>query len=117
MASRSARAVAAAKEGEKELKRRTKDNRISVGRAAQIRGLVTKHFGELSKLTLASVEIDTDDEATPAEPAYGEVDLHLTAADGTALKIGVDDIIQINGTWKFKGRLEDDLNIKMAEIE
>ena len=109
--------IDSAKEGERELKRRTKDNTVTTARAAQMRDIISKRFGELAMLTLTSVEIDEEETATPAQPAYDGIEIRLRTADGTALKIGIDDLIKIDGAWKFKGRLEDDLTIELPDVD
>jgi hypothetical protein len=116
-ASTSPTPIDSAKEGDRELRRRIKDNTISTARAAELRALITKHFGDVAMLALVSVELDEDDEAPAEIPAYDDVDIRFRAADGSALKIGVDSLWKINGVWKFKGRLEDDLTIELPEIK
>ena len=106
-----------AKESERELKRRVRDNTVTVARAAQLRTLLQKHFGDLNALTLETVEIEEDESLSPTMPAYDDVDLYLLGADGTRLRMGIDDLIQFEGAWKFKGRLEDNLSIELPEVE
>ncbi|MCX6854196.1 MAG: hypothetical protein NTV80_04735 [Verrucomicrobia bacterium] len=104
-----------AKETEKELKRRVKDMEYSLHRIGEVRALITKCFGDLAPLKLAELELDDDSEATEAEPAYDNVELHLTAADGTMLTLEIDDAVRIEGSWKFKGRVEDKFSIELSD--
>ncbi len=104
-----------ADEAEDEIEDRTEENEDSVQRAARFRQFVTKHFGELSALTLLSVDIDVDDEAPSERPAYDDVDIMLKTADDTELSIGADDLVKIDGVWKLVGRLDDDIKIELPE--
>jgi hypothetical protein len=103
------------KEADKERKRREKDMEYTLHRIGQIRAFITKTANDPSQLKLAELELDTDSEATEAEPAYDDVELHLTTADGTRLFFEVDDAIKIEGTWKFKGRVEDQFSIELTD--
>jgi hypothetical protein len=107
--------VNAEKEADKERKRREKDLEYTLHRMGQIRDLATKIAGDPAQLKLAELELDTDSEATEAEPAYDDVELHLTATDGTLLTFEIDDAIKIDGTWKFKGRVEDRFSIELTD--
>lgn len=104
-----------AKEREKELKKREKDMIRNKQRLDVIRELISKHFGDAVGMRLAELEVDGDDDATEAEPAFDEVELHLTTADGTRVELDVDDAIRIDGVWKFKGRVENKLSIEFAD--
>jgi len=104
-----------AREREKELKRREKDMLRNKQRIDEIRALITKHFGNLDGLKLVELEVDPDEDAVDTEAAFDEVDLHLVAADGTRLRMEVDDALRIDGVWKFKGRVEDKLSIELGE--
>lgn len=104
-----------AKEREKELKKREKDMTRNKQRIDIIRGLIAKYFGDPAGLKLVELEVDPEEDATEAEPAFDEVELHLTAADGTGLRLDVDDAIRIDGVWKFKGRVENKLGIEFAD--
>ncbi len=104
-----------AEEGEDEIKDRTNENEDTTERAARMREFLTKHFGELSALTLQSVDLDVDKDAQAGQPAYDDIDLFLRTADGTMLTIGVDDLVKIEGVWKFTGRLDDDISIKLPK--
>ncbi len=103
------------KEREKELKRREKDMLRNKQRIDEIRALITKHFGNLDGLKLVELEVDPDDDAADPEAAFDEVDIHLLAADGTKLRIELDDALRIDGVWKFKGRVEDKLCIELTD--
>jgi len=104
-----------AEEGEDEIKDRTKENKDTTERAARLRAFLTKHFGELAGLTLQSVDLDVDKDAPVEQSAYDDIDLLLRTADGTMITIDVDDLIKIEGIWKFTGRLDDDINIELPE--
>ena len=103
------------KEREKELKKREKDLLRNKLRIDEIRTLITKYFGDLAGLKLVELEVDPDEDATEAEPAFNEVDLHLLAADGTKLRIELDDALRIDGEWKLKGRIQNKLSIELTE--
>lgn len=103
------------KEADKERKRREKDMEYTLHRIGQIRTLATKIAGDPAQLKLTELELDTDSEATEAEPAYDDVELHLAAADGTEITFEIDDAIKIEGTWKFKGRVEDRFSIELTD--
>lgn len=103
------------KEREKELKKREKDMVRNKQRIDIICGLISKHFGGTAELKLVELDVDADDDATEAEPAFDEVELHLTATDGTGLRLDLDDAIRIDGVWKFKGRVENKLSIEFAD--
>ena len=102
-----------AEEGEDEIEDRREENEDTTERAARMREFLTKHFGELSALTLQSVDLDVDKDAPAELPAYDDIDLLLRTADGTLLTIDVDDLVKIEGVWKFTGRLDDDIIIKL----
>ncbi len=104
-----------AEEGEDEIEDRREENEDTTERAAQTREFLTKHFGELSALTLQSVDLDVDKDAPAERPAYDDIDLLLRAADGTMMTIDVDDLVKIEGVWKFSGRLDDDISIKLPK--
>lgn len=104
-----------AKEREKELKRREKDITRNKQRTDEIRALITKYFGDISALKFVSVEADPDEDAVDPSAALDEVDIHLLAADGTKLRIELDDALRIDGVWKFKGRIEDKLSIELSD--
>ncbi|MFN0074945.1 MAG: hypothetical protein ACKVY0_00570 [Prosthecobacter sp.] len=104
-----------AEEGEDEIKDRTNENKDTTERAARLRAFLGKHFGEVSGLTLQSVDLDVDKDAPAEQPAYDDIDLLLRTADGTMLTIDVDDLIKIEGVWKLTGRLNDDISIKLPE--
>ena len=103
------------KEREKELKRREKDMLRNKQRTDEIRSLITKHFGNLESLKFVELEVDPDEDAADHEAAFDEVDIHLLAADGTKLRIELDDALRIDGVWKFKGRVEDKLCIELTD--
>ncbi|WP_395737176.1 hypothetical protein [Prosthecobacter sp.] len=103
------------KEREKELKRREKDLVRNKQRIDEIRALITKHFGSISDLKFVSLEVDPDDENADPSAAVDNVELHLLAADGTRLRMEIDDALRIDGIWKFKGRIEDKLSIELTE--
>jgi hypothetical protein len=107
--------IDASKAQEKETKRQARNLTANLERIIQLRALITKHFGDLSQLKLVSLEIDKDDEAPATAPRYDSADIRVTASDGTQLKLGMDDIVQIEGVWKFKGRIENDLTIELPE--
>jgi hypothetical protein len=102
-----------AKEGKDEIKHRTKENEDTTERAARLRSFLSKYFGELAALKLQSVDLDVDKHAPPEQPAFDDIDLHLITADGTLLSIDVDDVVKIDGIWKFTGRLDDDISIEL----
>lgn len=104
-----------ADEGEDEIKDRREENKDTTERAARMREFLAKHFGELSALTLQSLDLDVDTDAPTEQPAYDDIDLLLRTADGTMLTIGVDDLVKIEGVWKFTGRLNDDISIKLPK--
>jgi hypothetical protein len=80
-----------------------------------MRALVAKHFGDVAQLKLDSVEIDSDEDALTEAPAYDNLDIRLLAAEGTQLKISMDDVVKLEGVWKFKGRIDDDLTIELPD--
>lgn len=116
-ASTSPKPVDAAKEQDKEVKRQTRNLEVTLARAAQMRTLVSRLFGDLNQLTLKRVEVSEDDEASPDLPRFDGVEIRLKAADGTQLKIEVDAALCVDGAWKFQGRLEDDLTIELPDVD
>ena len=106
-----------AKDGEREMKRRTKENEDTTKRAARLRQFIAKHFGELSALTLHEVDLDVDDHAPADQTAYYGVDLFVKTADGMLLCLSPDDLVKIEGSWKFKGRLDDEIKVKLPELK
>lgn len=111
----SATPIDPAKENERELRRQTKNLAITNQRATKIRELIAKHFGDPAQLTFTSAEVDLDEDAPVEAPAYDEIDIRLKAADGTALKLEIDEAIKIGDVWKFKGRLDHDLTIELPD--
>jgi hypothetical protein len=106
-----------AEEAEDEVEDRTEENEDSVERAARFRQFVSQHFGEPSALTLLAVDIDVDDEAAAERPAYDDVDFTLKAANGTEISFGVDDVVRIDGVWKFVGRLDDTVRMTLPQLK
>ncbi|MFZ4594914.1 MAG: hypothetical protein ACOYOF_11695 [Verrucomicrobiaceae bacterium] len=104
-----------AKETEREVKKQTKNMAVTLQRVAQLRALVAKYFGDVALLKLVSVEIDTDEDAPLEAPAYDELDIRLLASEGTHLKISMDNVVKLEGVWKFKGRIDDDLTIELPD--
>ena len=94
--------VDAAKQEEKEIRRQNKNLQVTLARAAQMRAVVTKHFGDLSQLKLVRVELDEDDKAPADQPQYDGVDICLLTADGTDLVIGVDDLVKSKASGSSK---------------
>ena len=103
----------AAKDYQREIKNQQRDHAVILHRAASIRAFITKNLGDLAALKLTQVELDLDDDAPADQPTYDDVDLHLTTADGTPIEISIDDAVQLNGTWKFKDRLEERIAITL----
>ena len=103
------------KEREKELKKREKDLLRNKQRIDEIRTLITKYFGNMDGLKLVEVDADPDEDAVDPEASFDGVDLHLVATDGTKLRIELDDLLRIDGVWKFKGRIEDKLSIELTD--
>jgi hypothetical protein len=104
-----------AEEREDEIKDRTKENKDTAERATRLRTFLTKHFGELSGLKLESVDLHADKDAPAEQPAYDDIDLVLRTADGILLTIDIDDLVKIEGVWKFTGRLDDAISIELPE--
>lgn len=107
----------ATKEEEKEIKKQTKNIDVSAARVGQMRALIGKHFGELGQLTLTSVELNLDEDAPAEMPRYESVRIRVRAGDGTSLELEVDDAVQIDGAWKFQGRIDDELTIELPDAD
>lgn len=105
----------ATKDYEREIRNQKRDHAVILDRASSIRTFITKNLGNLADLKLTKVEIDIDAGAPPDQLTYDDIDLHLTAADGTPLQISIDDAVQLNGTWKFKDRIEGRLSITLPD--
>lgn len=106
-----------AKEEEKEIKRQTRNLEATASRVAQMRSIISKHFGELAQVTLTRVELDVDEDAVPEKPRYSNVKIRLHSGDGTELKLEIDDAVQIDGVWKFQGRIDDEITIELPEAD
>jgi hypothetical protein len=104
-----------AKEEEKEIKRQTRNLEATASRAAQMRTVMSKHFGEIAQITLSRVELDVDEDATPEKPRYSNVKIRLRTGDGTDLKVEIDDAVKINDVWKFQGRIDDEITIELPD--
>jgi hypothetical protein len=48
-------------------------------------------------------------------PRYENVSIKVRAADGTSLELEVDDAVQIDGVWKFQGRIDDEITIELPD--
>jgi len=107
----------AAKEEEKEIKKQTKNIDVSAARVGQMRTLISKYFGDLAQLTLTGVELGLDEDAPVEMPRYNSVHIHVRAGDGTVLELEVDDVVQIDGTWKFRERFDDELTIELPDVD
>ncbi len=107
--------VDSAKEQEREVRKQTKNLSANLERINKVRALVSKHFGDRAQLKFVSVELDEDEDAPADDPAYDDAEIHLLASDATQLRISMDDIVKINGVWKFKGRIDNDLTIELPE--
>lgn len=105
------------KEKEKEIKKQTRNLQVTVARAGLVRALMSKYFGELGQLTLTSVEVSEDEDASPDTPRLDGIEIRLRTADGTNLKLEIDSALRIDGVWKFQGRLEDDFTIELPDVE
>jgi hypothetical protein len=116
-ASTSPTEVDAAKEQEREIKKQTRNLQVTVARAGLVRALMSKYFGELGQLTLTSVEVSEDEDASPDTPRFDGIEIRLRTADGTNLKLEVDSALRVDGVWKFQGRLEDDFTIELPDVE
>lgn len=106
-----------AKENERELKRQEKNMAVNHERAAMLMQLIAQHFGDIAQVKLSHLEVDPDNDAPAEQPAFDDVELHLTSADGTRLVLEIDDAQRLDGAWKFKGRLDDSLTIRLPEKE
>ncbi|MBP6785443.1 MAG: hypothetical protein KA152_16740, partial [Verrucomicrobiales bacterium] len=60
-------------------------------------------------------KFDVDPDSPSEAPVYEDLDIHLVAADGAHLKISVEKAIQIEGVWKFRGELDDDLVLDLLD--
>lgn len=109
--------INAEKEKEKEIKKQTRNLQVTVARAGLVRALMSKYFGELGQLTLTSVEVSEDEDASPDIPRFDGIEVRLRTADGTNLKLEVDSALCVEGVWKFQGRLEDDFTIELPDVE
>jgi len=103
------------KETKRETSRRNKDTATTLARAAKLRDILGKHFGDISKLELTELDLDLDEDAPADAPVYDDVELHLRTADGTHVIISVNDAVKLNGVWKFSGRLDDSLTIQLPD--
>ena len=106
-----------AKEEEKVVKRQTRNLEATAIRAGQMRALISKCFGELAQVTLNRVELDVDEDAVSEKPRYSNVKIRLRSGDGSALKLEIDDAVQIDGVWKFQGRIDDEITIELPEAD
>jgi hypothetical protein len=104
-----------AKYAERELENRAKENEDTTERVERLRRFLAKHFGPISGIKIHSVELDVDKDAPPEQPQYDDFDLLLETADGNLLSIDVDDLVKIDGVWKFAGRLDDDITIELSK--
>ncbi len=107
--------IDSAKEGRDELKRQQKNLQRTQERAATIRTLIGKYFGDIAQLKFDEVDLDEDGDSTPDVPSLDEVEFRLTTADGASIALEVDSVAQIDGVWKFRGRLEDTIKLKVPE--
>ncbi len=105
----------AEKEASRERTRREKDMITTLKRAVKLRELIGKHFGDVTQLGLMELDLDLDDDAPENLPTYDSVDLHLRAADGSHLVIELDEIMKVEGVWKFKGRLDDHVKVQLPD--
>ena len=99
----------------KEEKRQTKNQEEAVQIVGQMRAMITKYFGEVAQIKFSKVKADLDGDSPSDAPVYKDIDIHLLAADGAHLKITVEEAIQIEGVWKFKGKLDDDLVLNLPD--
>jgi hypothetical protein len=106
-----------AKEEEKEIKKQTRNLDVTAARAEQTRALISKRFGELSQLSLTVVELNVDEGAPPERPRYDNVRICVRTADGTQLELEIDDAVQIDGVWKFQGRIDDAITVKLPDVD
>ena len=103
------------KETEREEKRQIKNQAEAVKIVGQMRAMITKYFGEVAQIQFSKVKVDLDPDSPSDAPVYEDIDIHLLAADGAHLKINVEKAIQIEGVWKFKGELDDDLVLALPD--
>ena len=104
-----------AKETEREEKRQARNQADAVKIVEQMRAMITKYFGEVAQIKFSKVKADLDGDSPSDAPVYKDIDIHLLAADGAHLKITVEEAIQIEGVWKFKGKLDDDLVLNLPD--
>ena len=103
------------KETEREEKRQVKNQAEAVKIVGQMRAMITKYFGEVAQIKFSKVKMDLDPDSPSDAPVYEDIDIHLLAADGAHLKITVEKAIQIEGVWKFKGELDNDLVLALPD--
>lgn len=104
-----------AKETEREEKRQARNQADAVKIVEQMRTMITKYFGDVAQIKFSKVKFDVDPDSPSEAPIYEDLDIHLLAADGAHLKINVEKAIQIEGVWKFRGELGDDLVLDLLD--
>ena len=63
------------------------------------------------------MELDVVEDAVSEKPRYSNVKIRLRSGDGSALKLEIDDAVQIDGVWKFQGRIDDEITIELPEAD
>jgi len=104
-----------AKETEREEKRQARNQADAVKIVGQMRTIITKYFGDVAQIKFSKVKFDVDPDSPSEAPVYEDLDIHLVAADGAHVKISVEKAIQIEGVWKFRGELDDDLVLDLLD--
>lgn len=99
-----------------QLDRSVNDAANTRARASQMHTLITRHFGGPEQLKLLRVELSRGAAASSVnEATYDDVKLHFLAAGATHLMMSIDDVVKIDGVWKFRGRLKDQLTIVLPD--
>lgn len=100
---------------EQQARRRANDIATNTARMAQMRA-ASNIFGGPVVMKLMRVEVGRGGSTTANESTYDDVKLHFLAPGNNHLMMSIDDVAKINGVWKFRGSIKDELTIVLPDL-
>lgn len=106
----------AAQNRQQQVQRNVNDAAETKVSSTQLRTFIGQHFGAPEQVKFLRLELSRGAAATTAsENTYDDVKLHFLVAGRTHIMLSIDDVVKINGVWKFRGRLKDELTVMLPK--
>ncbi len=100
---------------ELQVRRGVNDISQTAARMVQLRA-ASNIFGGPLVMKLLKVEVGRAGSTTANESTFDDVKVHFLAPGNTHLMISIDDVAKINGVWKFRGQIKDELTIVLPPL-